>query len=245
MAKLANEIEINPWRPSVQETVEHNRHTQVGVPLARARAVAWVRFGGVLGDVLIVGCVLAALFYLWAGPQWVGFALLGAACVLGALAWAFGPPMAEFVDAQMKDLRDPFRDSEWRAVQEARQAQPAAAPPPTVRVESVVREPGRTTLRTAYNDDLPGTSEQWCSLAGVVLRNVAPEAFALRTAESVGLSRDQWNAARDIFVRRGWAGWNHPHDRRQGVTLRLVGRRALREMLTQLETTPYELTPME
>ena len=203
MAKLTDGLEINPFRPSVVENVEHTAHTQIGIPLGRARAVSWVRFGGLLADVLMVAAGVAALYYLVAGPQWAGFVLLAVLFILAALAWAFGPPMAEFVDAQMKDLRDPFRDSEWRAVQAMRVQQHAPAAP-VVRIESLVRDAGSTQPRTIL-DDLPGPIDklQW------FCRNIleSRSAFSERTARAsdVGYTREQWATIRDVFLTHGWA----------------------------------------
>lgn len=244
MARMAdNTIDLNPWRPAVAEQVDHNRHTQVDVPFLRARLVGMIRLGRAASVLIGVGLVIGAMASAANGLWWPVYVAAIALAVLVCIAWAFSEPMDTLIDYQMAELADPFRDSEWRELARMKAANaPQPAPIPCVRVESVVRTHETGGMRTAYNDDLPGTPEQWRSLAGLVLRDTAPEPFSLRTAESVGLSREQWNTARDVFLARGWAGWNHPTDRRQGISLRLVGRRYLRALADHV---PYEMVPTD
>jgi hypothetical protein len=169
----------------------------------------------------MVAAGVGSLYYLLAGPQWAGFVLLAALFTLIALAWAFGPPMAEFVDAQMKDLRDPFRDSEFRALQEMRVQQPPLAPPPVLRVEAHV---GNGRWRYA---DLPGPSKTaiiW--LARDVTAGRQP--FAVRSATRHKFSRAQFDNLRDWFIKMGWAVWVNEDAHAQGVLLTESGMDTLR-----------------
>lgn len=241
--------------PSFTETKEYNVETEVRVHLYRAREIKRIGLKRLLQVAGIVSSAVAGVVLM--GANIMAQSELGIYASLAVLALAGGIYLwmaSEWetdnllINAFRADIVDPQRDSERRAeidrlLEYYREQQPGRTVPPVVRVESVVRAPGRTTIRTAYNDDLPGTAAQWRDLAGLVTRDVAPEPFSLRTAERVGLTREQWNAARDLFIARGWAAWSHPAHPQQGITLRLVGKRALREMADQLP--PYELTPME
>lgn len=240
--------------PSFTETKEYSIETEVSVHRARANEIKRIMRRRVLQFAAIVACAVNGIVVTGANVQTgemvgLAFGLLLLAVAAGVYGWMRADWEVDelLIQTFRHDIADPQRDSERRAEIEAilaylREQQPARAPA-VVRVESTVREPGRTTVRTVYNDDLPGTIEQWRDLAGLVLRNVAPQPFSLRTAESVGLSRDEWNTARDVFIARGWAEWNHPDAPQQGVTLKLVGKRALREMLAQTE--PYEIVPLD
>lgn len=259
MARLPDKIDplaLVRGYPSFTETKEYNYETEVRVHIARAREIRRILLKRQLQYAAMISASVAGVVVAGANlaiGEWMGV-YLGLWLVLAAIGIWFWQRAEWGTDDLLlttfrRDIEDPQRDSERRAEIDAvlawyaQQQQPVAAGAPVVHIESVVRDPGRTTVRTVYNDELPGTVRQWRDLAEMVLRQHAPETFSLRTAERVGLTREQWNAARDIFIARGWAEWNHPDAPQQGVTLRLIGKRALREMITQLPM--HEMATLE
>jgi hypothetical protein len=74
---------------------------------------------------------------------------------------------------------------------------------------------------------LPGQPAALVALAAAV---VSGGSFAERTATDAGLTQEQYSDLRDIFVDRGWAVWNHPTRRQQGVTLTISGKAVLRSI---------------
>ena len=97
MAKLSSEVEINPWRPSVVENVEHGVTTQVTVPLRRAQAVATIRFLRIMGWAAAAGFAGGMAWAFGLGYDWAGFILLGLLFILVAVAVASREPMDAFI----------------------------------------------------------------------------------------------------------------------------------------------------
>lgn len=76
--------------------------------------------------------------------------------------------------------------------------------------------------------NLPGEPAALISLAQAITAD--GDTFSERTATDAGLTQEQFSDLRDIFVDRGWAVWNHPTRRQQGVTLTLSGKAVLRSI---------------
>lgn len=93
------------------------------------------------------------------------------------------------------------------------------APPPVVKVE--LRDDGGHWQFA----DLPGEPDSLQALAQAVTDG---DSFAERTATNCGYTQEQWGSLRDVFIDRGWAKWNHPTRRQQGVSLLRGGRMVLK-----------------
>lgn len=94
------------------------------------------------------------------------------------------------------------------------------APPHTIRVE--VKEGGRYQFAT-----LGVEPEKLQALAVAVLRG---DSFSERTATRYGLTQEEFRSLRDEFLDRGWASWNHPNRKQQGVSLTRGGLFILKEI---------------
>jgi hypothetical protein len=57
------------------------------------------------------------------------------------------------------------------------------------------------------------------------------ESFAERTATKAGLTQEEFKNLRDIFLDRGWAVWNHPTRKQQGVALTRGGDFIFRQII--------------
>ena len=73
--------------------------------------------------------------------------------------------------------------------------------------------------------DLPGEKKCLIEFAKSVLSG---RSFSEREATRSGLTQEQFGRLRDIFVDRGWASWNHPTRKQQGITIARNGRAVLR-----------------
>jgi hypothetical protein len=93
-------------------------------------------------------------------------------------------------------------------------------PPLVVRVETKSEDSRRWQFA-----DLPGQPAAVQALAAAVL---AGGGFTERTAVDCGLTQEAFGKIRDLFIDRGWAKWNHPDRRQQGVTLHRGGMSVLR-----------------
>lgn len=77
------------------------------------------------------------------------------------------------------------------------------------------------------------------ALAVAVLRG---DSFSERTATRYNLTQDEFRSLRDEFIERGWAQWNHPSRKQQGVSLTRGGQfilRAIRDTPLPSPTAGY------
>lgn len=89
-----------------------------------------------------------------------------------------------------------------------------APPPPTVRVEVLEGS-------TWKFENLPGDNKSLQSFSRDVTNGIHP--FSERGASDNGYGAANFRKLRDLFVARGWAGWNHPNHKQQGVSLTRAG----------------------
>lgn len=93
--------------------------------------------------------------------------------------------------------------------------------PPTVRVE--VRE--GHTWRFA---NLPGSDEALQAFARDVLNGI--RTFSEQGANDNGYGVDNFKKLRALFIEKGWAAWNHPTHKQQGIRLTRSGEWLVREI---------------
>jgi hypothetical protein len=91
--------------------------------------------------------------------------------------------------------------------------QPQPANPHTVRVE--IREDSREGARYQFAT-LGVEPAKLQALAVAVLRG---DSFSERTAVRYSFTQEEFRTLRDEFLERGWAAWNHPNRKQQGVSL--------------------------
>jgi len=107
-------------------------------------------------------------------------------------------------------------------------------PPQTWEVRAEVSEGKRRQFA-----DLPGEPAQLHNLGTAVING---ESFSERTATNAGFTQENWGLLRDQFITRGWAHWNHPTRRQNGVTLLRTGRAILQKIAaTPLPPAPDEI----
>lgn len=87
-----------------------------------------------------------------------------------------------------------------------------------------IRVEVRTENRWQFAD-LSGDPEALQKFAKSV---VGGASFSERTATKAGLTQQEFSELRDGFIDRGWAQWNHPTRRQQGVELLPSGNRVIR-----------------
>jgi hypothetical protein len=75
---------------------------------------------------------------------------------------------------------------------------------------------------------LPGQPAALVALAQAI--TTKRETFAERTATNAGMTQEEFGKLRDIFVNRGWASWNNPTVRTQGLTITFNGKAILRSI---------------
>lgn len=93
--------------------------------------------------------------------------------------------------------------------------------PPTIRVE--VKEGGNWRFA-----NLPGDNETLQRFASDILNNI--RTFSEQGANENGYGTDNFKKLRGIFLEKGWAAWNHPSRRQQGVSLTRSGQWVLKEI---------------
>ena len=96
--------------------------------------------------------------------------------------------------------------------------------PDTIIPQSTVRVEVKSEKAWQFAD-LPGTQSALIELAKSAL---STKSFSERTATRAGLTQEEFGKLRDIFIDRGWATWNHPTRKQQGVTISRNGRAVLR-----------------
>jgi len=105
--------------------------------------------------------------------------------------------------------------------------------PPVVKVEIESKDgEGYRAFRFA---DLPASRRKGFAglnrFAGAVTSQ--GESFAERQAADFGgYNRQEWQTLRGIFLDRGWAAWNDPQAKNQGITLTAAGRAIVRKIAT-------------
>lgn len=58
------------------------------------------------------------------------------------------------------------------------------------------------------------------------------DSFSERTASKTGMTQNQFGDLREKFLKHGWAMWNHPTEKRQGIRLTQGGKALLRAILS-------------
>lgn len=111
---------------------------------------------------------------------------------------------------------------EWASPDEA--PAPAAAPPATAHIVRAETRDADGNWRFA---DLPAEPAKMAMFAGAI---IGGKSFAERTATACGLTQAQFSSIRDIFIERGWARWNHPDRKQNGVSLTRKGVALMRAM---------------
>lgn len=99
--------------------------------------------------------------------------------------------------------------------------QPEPLPQPTVRVEVLEGH-------TWKFENLPGDNDSLYSFSRDVVNGV--RTFSERGAADNGYGVENFRKLRDLFVDRGWATWNHPNRKQQGVSLTRGGNWLIREI---------------
>lgn len=93
--------------------------------------------------------------------------------------------------------------------------------PPTIRVE--VKEGGNWRFA-----NLPGDNESLQKFASDILNGI--RTFSEQGANENGYGIDNFKKLRGVFLEKGWAVWNHPQRRQQGVSLTRSGQWVLKEI---------------
>lgn len=68
-------------------------------------------------------------------------------------------------------------------------------------------------------------------LRGLAVATLGGEGFTERSATKAGLTQEEFKRLREEFLGRGWAQWNHPKRKQQGVKVLGTGRMILRSIL--------------
>ena len=139
---------------------------------------------------------------------------LGSGFVVGCLRYFGGLSLAKSLLEMVESVIDRDIDGDGHVG-----APPATAH--TVRVE--VKEAEGKRYQFAHLGVEPATLH---ALAVAVLRG--GDSFSERTATRAGLTQDEFRNLRDEFVSRGWAAWNHPTRKQQGVSITRGGQFILR-----------------
>lgn len=189
-----------------------NIEAHVGVPFRQA-LISGVFFG--LGTSLIV-CALGyrggMTFWgaILAGGGWMLFSTF-------AVAWWKWESAVNYYNSLLWRIE---RATRMDVDQDGQIGEPKPEPP-TVRVE--VKE--GSTWRFA---NLPGDDESLQKFASDILNGI--RTFSEEGAKENGYGIENFKKLRVLFLEKGWAVWNHPSHRQQGVSLTRSGQWVLKEV---------------
>lgn len=202
--------------------------THVKIPLKQAMIFGWLDFpkGFIVGAVA-VGTLALVIDVTPANVNFTGWGML-------TISTAGGIVGGVIAFCQAAKVRWPERLGAYDALLWAeelteldlnRDEEIGEPEPQTIKVEMV--QPNGVPRAFA---DLPIDLPRFRELARLVI--VTGAGFSQPTAGQAGISRDEFNALRDVMVERGYARWNHGKERRQGVSLNLSGKSLLKAVLS-------------
>lgn len=183
-----------------------NRESHIFVPLIQSMVG-----GGFVGAITVIA--VAKISQLGGMPV---RAAIDNGCTFGALAFLVVAGGIWFWRVHKYDGLLIHRIEEATGIDWNQDGQVGQPEPQTVKVEVKEENSGRwqfAELRIAQG--------KLKELSKAILSG---QTFAERTATDSGLSQEEFRDLRDKFIDRGWAQWNHPTRRQQGVSLTHRGR---------------------
>ena len=216
---ISTPVPIAPGqRSTVSETPAHlpTRESHVVVPFQQALIT-----GALWGPVGGIGVGLGTSYFFDLKTGWaivsgvVGFA--GMIWLVMIVQW--GKNTRAYNDLLWKV-------EEWTGLDINRDETVGNPEPQTVRIEMQEQSPQGQRWQFA---DLPVSRDKLRAMADNVVE--LGDSFSERTAKAVGMTQDEFRSLRDEFIVRGWAAWNHPTRKQQGVTLTRGGIFVLKQIL--------------
>lgn len=157
------------------------------------------------------------------GGESAWYGIIAGGIVMFGTAAVYWFKKTNFYDGLLIQRIEPYLDLDLNGDGEV-------GPPPTIQVEVKSEDGNRWQFA-----DLPGSPEALREFAKRVLMG---QGFTDETGAMAGLTQREVRDLRAAFVEKGWAGWNHPTRRQQGIELRHVGKSVLRAIAASSPALP-------